>query len=121
MEVIKNPKKHRNKPGQGKKITYPQEVEDQLLKWILVKREKLYLPVSRGMIQLKARTLIQQYNPQFTDSEGWLQKFMRRHKLLLRCRTTLSQTLPCDLETKITAFHDRVRHVRENSDFLLNL
>lgn len=121
MQVIKNPKKRRNQPGQGKKITYPQEVEDQLLKWILEKREKSYLPVSRGMIRLKARTLIQQHNPQFTASEGWLQKFMRRHKLVLRCRTTLSQTLPCDLETKITAFHDRVRHVRENSDFPFEL
>ena len=55
MYVIKNPKKRRNKPGQGEKLSYPQHVEDQLLQWILVKREKSYLPVSRGMIRLKAR------------------------------------------------------------------
>ena len=46
MQVIRNPKDGRNQPGQGKKITYPQEVEDQLLKWILEKRKKSYLPVS---------------------------------------------------------------------------
>ena len=34
---------------------------------------------------------------------------------------TLSQTLPGDLEARITAFHDRVRHVRENSDFPFEL
>ena len=53
---------------------------------------------------MKARQLIKPYNAQFTASTGWLQKFMLRHGLSLRSRTSISQKLPAQLEKKLECF-----------------
>lgn len=44
-----------------------------------------------------------------------------RHSLVLRAHTSISPTLPKDLEAKIAAFHREVRNIRENSDFSYEL
>lgn len=118
MDEITNPGiKKKNRKGQGRKISYPQELDEQLAAWILEKREEAFIPVSYQMIHLKALSFIRPINPQFKASDGWLKKFLVKHNLVLRARTSISQTLPKDLESKIAAFHHEVRGIRVNSDF----
>ena len=51
---IKNPGKRCNEKGQGRKITYSQELEDKLVAWILEKREAECVAVSTQPIRVKA-------------------------------------------------------------------
>ena len=117
LDKIKNPGKRKHRKGQGRKTSYSQELEDKLVAWILEKREEAYVAVSTQMIHLKALSLIRPVNPQFKASDGWLRKFMTRNNLVLRACTSMSQTLPKDIEEKIGTFCQQIRHVRENSDF----
>ena len=92
------PSQRKNRKGQGRKISYPQDLEEELVKWILEKREKLYIPVSTRMIRLKALSLIKDVKPDFKASEGWLRKFLRRNNLVLRAGTSMAQKLPLILK-----------------------
>ena len=74
--------KMQNFPGAGRPLSCPVELEDQLLKWILVLRD-LNFPVSILALQEKAKNLIQPGNPEFKASRGWIEKFFNRHKLSL--------------------------------------
>ena len=40
--------KRKNIKGQGRKISYPQHLEEELVKWILEKLEQSYIPVPRA-------------------------------------------------------------------------
>ena len=73
------------------------------------------------MIRLKGLSLIKPSFPEFKASQGWLRRFLARHNLVLRARTSMAQTLPCDIEEKITQFRQSVRYVRENGDFSYQL
>lgn len=42
---------------------------------------------------------------------------MKRNQLVLCLCTSIAQQLPVDLEAKGEAFHKRVKHIQENSDF----
>jgi len=116
---IKNPRKRVNKKGQGRKISYPQELEEKILAWILEKREQDYVPVSTQLIRLKALSLIKNYNEHFKASDGWVRKFMKRNKLVLRVHTHISQSLPKDLENKIKQFHEEISKIHDNSAYPL--
>ena len=96
--------KKQNFPGAGRPLSYPVELEDQLIKWILVLRD-LNFPVSILALQEKAKNLIQPGNPEFKASRGWIDKFFSRHKLYLRSRTSVSQKLPSQLESVLTKFY----------------
>ena len=87
----------KNKTGQGRKLSYPQDTDDKILEWIIIQREN-YLPVSRQMICDKALSLVKPHQPDFKASKGWLRRFLVRHNLLLRARTSVAQKLPKDLE-----------------------
>ena len=52
--------------------------------------------------------------PTFTASDGWVHGFLWRHNLVLRSRTTTAQTLPPDVEEKVTRFW---QDLRPNGDF----
>ena len=69
------------------------EIEESVLEWIFDRRGKA-LRVSRKMIILKAKSL-QDEKCQRDEgdtillySRGWLEKFMNRNGLSLRCQTT---------------------------------
>ena len=96
--------KKQNFPGAGRPLSYPVELEDLLIKWILVLRD-LNFPVSILALQEKAKNLIQPGNPEFKASRGWIEKFFNRHKLSLRSRTSVSQKLPSQLESVLTKFY----------------
>ena len=81
------------------------EIEDDLLKWIHSGRLK-GLRVSRKLIARKALLLSrdQQKIDDSTASKGWIQKFMRRHGLSIRRRTTVAQKDPEQLINKLVAY-----------------
>ena len=106
-----------NLKGQGRKISDATEIDEQLLAWLLERRETSHIAVSTQMIHLKAMSLIRPVNPGFKASSGWLTKFMMRLNLVLRSKTNIAQTLPKDLESKIVTFHHKIRSIREESDF----
>lgn len=94
---VKDPMKRANKKGQGRKITYSKRIEEKLLLWILEKQEQESITLSTQAIRLKAA------------SEGWVRKFLKRNKLVLRVCTHISQKLPKDLEDKIKTLWEEVK------------
>lgn len=89
IETAKNKKfpaakkgKH-TKKGAGRHISYGQDIEEELITWVLMQRD-LQIPVRRRDIQLKAKALIGPEHPDFKASNGWVEKFMCRHSLSLR-------------------------------------
>ena len=106
--------------GSGRPLSYPTEIDDEILEWILVRRDS-HLPVSREMTKIKGRQLIRAHNPLFTGSSSWLQNFLIWHGLSLRSRTSISQKLPAQLERKIECFINEVRVLRKLHNYPLNL
>ena len=98
--------------GAGRPLTYPNELDDKLLKWIFVLRD-CHFPVSVMSPQEKAKLLIQPHNPSINVSRDWVRKFFNRHKLALRSRTSISQKLPKQLEDVLSKFYeDAARFMR---------
>ncbi len=56
----------------------------------------------------------------FHASNGWCHKFMKRHSLVTRQKTKISQKLPADLDDKVTDFHRFVIHLRKGHNFDLS-
>ena len=54
--------KGKNRKGQGRKLSYPKELDDDILKWFLEKHD-LQLAVSTEMLKQHTKT-----------SDGWVQK-----------------------------------------------
>ena len=86
--------------GSGRCLSYPKQVDKDILEWILIRRDS-QLPVGMDMIKAKARAVITPHNSNFIASNGWVQKFMARNGLSLRCKTSITQKLPAQLENKI--------------------
>ena len=95
---------------------YPKEVDEKLLEWLLSMRER-HLCVSTQMLHDKAKAAIAQHNTAFQASEGWLRKFMHRHSIVLRAKTSVAQKLPKDLELKIEAFYKDVQDQRDTGKY----
>ncbi len=115
----RGPKKQRIWRGRqkaGRKLSYPKEIDDKLLEWVLCLRER-HLALSTQMLRDKALALIKEHNANFKASEGWARKFIRRHSLELRARTSVAQKLPGDLEDKVSAFQEEVKTERQKHDF----
>ena len=87
VNSLKNPKKHLIKKGQDRKVSYPQELEERIVSWILEKREEKFVAVSTQSIHFKELSLIKGMHPNFKASGGWLQKFMKRNNLVLCVQT----------------------------------
>ena len=71
------------------------------------------------MVKQHARAVVSQVNPAFRASDGWAHKFMRRHNLVFRARTSMAQKQPGHLESKVAAFREQVQSIRDrtNIDF----
>uniref|UniRef100_A0ABM0M4J5 Pogo transposable element with KRAB domain-like n=1 Tax=Saccoglossus kowalevskii TaxID=10224 RepID=A0ABM0M4J5_SACKO len=119
---IQRVSRYGNIPGSGGKLSYPKEIEDKLVKWILELRDN-QVPVSTNMLRQKAKELIRPHNvnPVFKSSAGWARRFLSRHSLSIRRRTSMAQRLPTELEDKITAFHDFIVEQRRTYNFPLEL
>ena len=92
-----------NHSGAGRPLTYPLEVEKNILSWLLELRD-LHVSVSIQTLQEKAKRVVRPHNPTFNASRGWVEKLFARHRLSLLSRTSVSQKLPKQLEGSITKF-----------------
>ena len=72
-------------------------------------------------LQEKAKNLIQPGGPEFKVSRGWIEKFLNRHKLCLRSRTSVSQKLPSQLESILTKFYADAAKFMRIEKYLLSL
>ena len=94
-----------NHSGSGRPLTYPLEVEKDILSWLLELRD-LHVPVSILTLQEKAKRVVHPHIPTFNASRGWVEKFFARHRLSLLSQTSVSQKLPKQLEGSITTFYE---------------
>ena len=92
------------KKGGGRPITYSSEIEEKILTWVLENRD-LQLPITIPLLRAKGLELLKEDHPNFKASSGWAQKFMKRHSLVLRAKTSMAQELPVTLEERIVAFN----------------
>ena len=93
-------------PGAGRPITYPKDVENELVACILQLLD-LHVSVSVLSFQEKAKNVICPHNPTFSSaSKEWFKKFFSRHRLSLGNRTSVSQKLPQQLEGCLTKFYE---------------
>lgn len=91
------------KSFRGNKARWPQ-LEDKLEQWVMEQRAACR-SVSTITIRLKAITMAQDMEiNDFRGGPSWCFRFMRRHNLSIRTRTTVSQQLPKDYEEKLTIF-----------------
>ena len=67
------------------------------------------------MLRLKAKEFSE--DPEFKASLGWYQKWMRRHSVSFRTKTTLAKRLPEDLEQQTVKFHRFVITSRRGSKY----
>ena len=74
--------KHMRK-GAGRPLSYSQEVDEELLSWVLYQRD-LQIGIRRQDIRHKAMTLISLSCLNFKASNGWIDRFMCRHPLSIR-------------------------------------
>jgi hypothetical protein len=76
LDAMKGRKKRKNNKGLGHKLSYPVELDEQFLQWVLEKRD-LQLAVTIEMLKLRARQIITPMSPSFKASDGLAQKFFR--------------------------------------------
>ena len=69
-----------NHSGAGRPLTYPLEVEKDILSWLLELRD-LHVPVSILTLQEKAKRVVLPHNLTFNASRGWVERFFARHWL----------------------------------------
>ena len=81
-----------NFPDAGRPLTYPTELDDELLKWVFALSD-FHFPDSLISFQEKAKLVLQHHTPSFNTNKGWVRKSFNRHKLVLRTRTLISQKL----------------------------
>ena len=93
--------KKRIRLGGGVRKPLSEEMEETLLEWIIERRSKM-LRVSRRIIRKKAVIIYgdlkridpDRFDEKFEAINGWLFKFMKRHNLSLRRKTSVAQKDP---------------------------
>lgn len=93
------------------------EMEEDLIKWVSERRDQ-GLAVSSTEVRLRASFLCRAKfpNAQFKASLNWCYRFMDRHHLSVRRRTTIAQRLPDDYEEKLLNFQKFVIDLRKKKD-----
>lgn len=102
--------------GGGRKLSYPTEIEEELVTWVLEQRD-LHLAISVRNIIDQAVLTIGPICPSFQGCRGWVQKFMRRNNLTIRAKTSIAQKLPIALEEKMANFFQSVQSARKQTKY----
>ena len=110
LDKVKERKRRKksNRPGQGRKLTYPEEIDDRLRQWLLEARD-LQVAVSCEMLKQKARLSIRPVQPDFKCSNGWVEKFFR-YIIAARNRNSIKNLLCCTDITTLCYVHVRPWH-----------
>ena len=99
------------------------ELEKELKEWIDEKR-KAGIGISTTVIRLKAKSMAKARNiaeSEFKASVHWCHRFMDRHDLSIRRRTTISQKLPENFEDKLEKFQAFIIAERKKHKYELSL
>jgi len=114
------PSKKKLKLGCGRKPCLS-TIEDKLMEKIAHEREQQH-HVSSKLITVWAKTMADENGlTEFAASRGWLCNFLRRFNLTLRRRTTTEQSVPHDLEEKISSLIEFNKKQRDLHKFLLSM
>ena len=113
MKVVLKDMNKTKKARRGRRALYP-DMEKEFYEWIIDQRSSGYIVTSLH-IRLQAQKFCK--DSTFKASNGWAQRFMRRHGLLIRQRTKIAQKLPNDLEEKIRSFHSFIINQRKQNNF----
>ncbi len=62
--------------GQGRKLSYPPRLDQELVEWLLAHQD-MQVAISSDRLKQKATSIISPYVPTFKASNGWCQKFYR--------------------------------------------
>ena len=105
----------------GKVAAFP-ELERQLVEWIAERRQQGG-GVSMTEVRIKALTLAKTMPNVvgFRASYGWGHRFMKRHQLSVRRRTTIAQRLPADFDAKLLEFQQFILKMRRQHGYDLSL
>lgn len=96
------------------------ELEIQIKNWITNHRSN-GISVSTKMIIFEARQWASANGiDDFTGSTAWCYRFMKRHGLSMRTKTSLAQKMPIDYENKIINFHRFIISARRKFNFHFN-
>ena len=84
-------------PGGGRRVGNA-AIDDSLHEWLMSQRQKGFR-ITGKMLQREAhQRFILSGNLSFKASKGWLQKWMSRHSISVRPKTSVAQKLPRDLD-----------------------
>ena len=72
-----------NHSGAGKSLIYCQDVENELVAWIL-QLLNLHVSLSVLILQEKAKKVIRPHNSTFNARNGWVEKFFSRPIITLK-------------------------------------
>uniref|UniRef100_K7GJK9 HTH CENPB-type domain-containing protein n=1 Tax=Pelodiscus sinensis TaxID=13735 RepID=K7GJK9_PELSI len=105
----------------GKSAAYP-ELEAMLVEWIAEHRQQGG-SVSIVEVRMKALTIAKMCanTAGFKASHGWGNRFMNRHSLSVQHRTTITQKLPMDSDTKLLQFQKFIIKLRKQHCYDLSL
>uniref|UniRef100_A0A672FP09 HTH CENPB-type domain-containing protein n=1 Tax=Salarias fasciatus TaxID=181472 RepID=A0A672FP09_SALFA len=126
-ERLKNANTMR-KAFRGPKSGRFREIERRVREYVIEKRKE-GMPISRAMIQLKARELADEFKippTEFKASLGWCKRMIRRSGLVLRhrtrrtSRTSLVQCLPSDFKEKLLSCQRYVHELRKKHHYPLD-
>jgi transposase-like protein len=113
QKILSAPTSRKRLVGAGRKPPHS-AIDGLVLQWIRQRREAKQR-VTRTMVMIEAKTLHASRlhgDVQLQASAGWLGRFMVRHGITMRRRTTLAQRVPANLADKVTSYITQIRHLR---------
>ncbi|KAG8235948.1 hypothetical protein J437_LFUL016270 [Ladona fulva] len=95
------------------------ELENAIKMWVIDKRNTGIIVSTKTIIN-EAKGFAEKHgNQNFSGSEGWCYRFMKRHGLSTRTKTIIAQIMSADYEEKILAFHRFVINACKKTSFKL--
>ena len=116
-KLTKLPPATRRASGGGRKLR-DAEVDQELFEWFSERRSNGARITGKALLKEAQHRFFTAGVVTFKASRGWLQKWMKRHSVSTREKTTVAQRMPDHVEEKIVSFHKfviRMRKLREYS------
>ncbi len=112
-EIAVGPRTAKRLPGGGRPVR-DKKMDSDLISWVKDAR-KDGIAVSGSMLKMQAKRKAESQD--FQASDGWLNRFKRRHTLSTRAATSIGQKLPKDHEEKLLSFQRYVIKMREEHQY----
>ncbi len=112
-QLAVGPRTAKRLAGGGRPVR-DKKMDTDLISWVKEARQD-GIAVSGNMIKIQAKRKAESQD--FQASDGWLNKFKRRHMLSTRVATSIGQKLPKDHEEKLISFQRYVIKMREENQY----